>query len=105
MQVILLHDHYDRAHLEAVKAEMETLGAPTVKALYDAANDVWMALEGCHRIRAAHELGLTPEMVECDDDDMMIADLNLDWQSGDFDSTAAEAVENNLNNKYFDFED
>ena len=83
MEIILLHKHYDVDHLQQVMAEMETLGAPTIKCVYDAANDVFFALEGCHRIRAAHVLGLTPEIEEVDSDDMMIADLGLQWDNTD----------------------
>ena len=64
MQIALTHEHYDEAHLEAVKAEMQALGAPTIKAVWMECWGVWAALEGCHRIRAAAELGLVPEIDE-----------------------------------------
>jgi hypothetical protein len=70
MKVALVHDHYDAAHLEAVKAEMATMGAPVIKAVYMECYDLYAALEGCHRIRAAKELGLVPiiDEVEYSDD-------------------------------------
>lgn len=64
MQIALIHDHFDERHLEAVKAEMRILGAPTIKAVWMECWGVWAALEGCHRIRAAAELGLIPEIDE-----------------------------------------
>ena len=51
MDVILYHKHYDKDHLNAVKAEMETLGTPTIKAIWSEMYGAWMAVEGCHRLR------------------------------------------------------
>jgi len=70
MKVALVHDHYDEKHLEEVKAEMLTFGAPVIKAVWMECYDMYAALEGCHRIRAAKELGLEPiiEEVEYSDD-------------------------------------
>lgn len=62
MRVHLLHDHFDPSHLEAVKADMLVLGAPTIRAVD--MGGWFAAVEGCHRLRAAHALGLTPVLVE-----------------------------------------
>lgn len=69
MQIQLVHDHFDTEHLSAVMSEMRVMGAPTIKAV-DIGENVYAALEGCHRIRAAIELGLQPiiEEVEYSDD-------------------------------------
>lgn len=64
MTIILLHKHFDRDHLAEVTDKMRALGAPSIKAIWDKAEGMWRALEGCHRIRAARELGLTPKMVD-----------------------------------------
>lgn len=78
MQIALIHKHFDAAHLEAVKAEMAALGAPTIKAVWMECWGVWAALEGCHRIRAAHALGLTPEIEEVEySEDVTQADLGI----------------------------
>jgi hypothetical protein len=70
MDVILVHSHYDAAHLAAVQAEMLTLGAPAIRGVFfEEGCDVWVALEGCHRLRAAHALGLMPTMIEVEYDD------------------------------------
>ena len=59
MYIVLFHDNYDKLHLQQVIEEMRTLGAPTIRAFLNRNNE-WQAVEGCHRIRAAKELGLTP---------------------------------------------
>lgn len=60
MQIALLHKHYTAEHLAEVKSEMTKLGSPTIRAIWSEVYGCWMAVEGCHRIRAAKELGLTP---------------------------------------------
>jgi hypothetical protein len=62
MRITLVHNHFDQSHLEKVIEEMKTLGIPTIRAFYDEIEDEYVALEGCHRIRAAKELGLTPNV-------------------------------------------
>lgn len=70
MQIALTHNHFDASHLESVKSEMMTLGAPVIKAVWMECFGFWVAIEGCHRIRAAKDLGITPEIeaVEYSDD-------------------------------------
>lgn len=81
MQIALVHPHFDEAHLAAVKAEMTILGAPTVKAVWMECWGLWAALEGCHRIRAAADLGLTVEIEEVEySEDTTSEDLGLDLQ-------------------------
>ncbi len=64
MLIALTHNHFDESHLEEVKKEMIKLGAPTIKAVWMEVFGHWAAMEGCHRIRAAKELGLTPIIEE-----------------------------------------
>ena len=82
MRIALVHNHYDEAHLAVVIEEMKTLGAPVIKAVWMECYGHWAALEGCHRIRAAKALGLTPEIDEveysddpCDVDGMTVAEV------------------------------
>ena len=83
MNIALLHGGYDAQKLEAVKAEMQTLGAPTIKAVWMDCYGHWAALEGCHRIRAAKALGLTPIIEEIEySEDVTLDDVGCD-QSGD----------------------
>ena len=74
MQIILPHDHFDASHLAAVKAEMQDLGTPTIKAVWMEAYNAWVALEGSHRIRAAAALGLVPEIEEIEWSDTVTTD-------------------------------
>jgi hypothetical protein len=67
----------DSAKLAAVKVEMIALGAPTVRVVD--CGDHYMALEGCHRLVAAAELGIAPILDVLGQDDMVEADsLDID---------------------------
>lgn len=93
LAVILLHDHFDADHLAVVVEEMGVMGAPTIKAVWSDGLGAWVALEGCHRLRAAHALGLTPtfDAVEYSDQDMQDAELGLDYDV--VGTTVAEVVD------------
>jgi hypothetical protein len=54
-------------HIVDVLAEMGQLGAPTIRAYW--AGDHWLALEGSHRLAAAYGSGLTPIVIEMNEDD------------------------------------
>lgn len=69
----IYHNHYSEEHLEDVKNKMEALGAPKIKAIWVEEFDCWQATEGCHRIRAAKILGLTP----------VIIDIEIEYEEGD----------------------
>lgn len=64
ISVALFHRHYDEDHLGEVVTEMQAMGAPEIRAFWWEAQGVWLALEGCHRLRAAERLGITPKMIE-----------------------------------------
>jgi hypothetical protein len=72
MKIALVHDHYDEAKLTEVIAQMRMLGAPTIRAVWMECYGAWAALEGCHRIRAAQALGITPVIEPADYSDDMI---------------------------------
>lgn len=81
MEIALVHDHYEQAHLYRVVEEMKTLGTPTLKAVWMECWGIWCALEGCHRLRAAAILGITPEIEEVPfDDTTTVLELGLDYQ-------------------------
>lgn len=66
-------------HLAEVKAEMIVRGAPTIEVVD--CGDYYMALEGSHRLAAAADLGLTPELTIHEYDDML--DITVyDWYEG-----------------------
>ena len=71
MRIALVHIHYDEDHLAQVIEEMKQLGAPKIHAVWMDCYGHWAALEGCHRIRAAKALGLTPEIIEVEYSDEM----------------------------------
>ena len=63
-------------HLATVTAKMETLGAPTIRVVD--CGDHYIALEGSHRIAAAHALGMEP-ILEIYDQDDVIEIGEYDW--------------------------
>lgn len=85
MNILLPHNHFDADHLKAVIDEMRVLGAPTIKAVNTTGMwGAWVALEGCHRIRAAAALGLTPVIEEIEWSDTVTTDEVV---PGSFDDT------------------
>lgn len=60
--IIAKHAPYDDGHLGSVMREMERRGAPTIRCLQFAGR--WYALEGSHRLAAAHALGLAPRIID-----------------------------------------
>lgn len=57
----------EAARVEAIKAEMAVLGAPTIHVVD--CGDYYMALEGSHRLAAAHALGIEPNLIVHEQDD------------------------------------
>lgn len=82
---------YDDAKVAEVMDEMRILGSPTIRiCMVD--DDTARALEGVHRLEAAHRLGLIPRL-EVVGRDALVADLGLDWQDGDADSTVGDMLD------------
>lgn len=52
----------NRKRLTEVVSDMARLGPPTIRAVRD--GNVYFAIEGSHRIAAAHRLGMTPIIKE-----------------------------------------
>lgn len=78
-------------HLEEVKAEMLVRGAPVIRVVD--CTDYLMALEWCHRIAAAHELGLQP-VFEILSQDEEINITGFDWfDAANWDRTVYPAGE------------
>lgn len=103
MNIILLHAHFDDNHLEAVKDEMKTLGAPTIKAVWSDCYDAWVALEGCHRIRAAYDMGITPIIEEIEyRDDITMVEVGVEIED---DCTISEVVGDAWQSEMVEFED
>jgi len=70
MTIALVHTQYDNKHLDEVKNLMMSLGTPIIHAVWMECYQMYAALDGCHRLRAAQMLGITPiiEEVEYSDD-------------------------------------
>ncbi|HEX5321482.1 MAG TPA: hypothetical protein VFW46_20160 [Stellaceae bacterium] len=74
MMIYTIHAPTDD-HLEEVKTEMTTLGRPSIRVVD--CGDYYMALEGSHRVAAAHALGVEPELViyeQADEIDITVFD-------------------------------
>jgi hypothetical protein len=89
MDIILYHKHYNKEAPECGQGEMETLGAPTIKAIWSEVYGAWMAVEGCHRLRAAAELGMTPVIEDVSDE--AIVTMQIDGE--DVEVSVAELTE------------
>lgn len=64
MKIALPHKHNWDSHTDKVKQEMLTLGTPTIKAVWMECYNMFVALEGCNRLKAAKELGIDPIIEE-----------------------------------------
>jgi hypothetical protein len=77
--------------LEQVNAEMIQLGAPKIEVVD--CGDYYMALEGSHRLAAAHALGIAPELVIHKQDDWFEPDMWAPWNGENTCSYQYEADE------------
>lgn len=69
----------DPDKLAHVIREMRSLGAPTIEVVD--CGDYYMALEGSHRLAAAHKLGIAPKLVIHEQDEIL--DISrYDWYAG-----------------------
>lgn len=74
--VYAIHD-IDADHLAKVTEAMRTQGAPTIRVVD--CGDFLMALEGSHRLRAAHDLGITPKCSILAQDELVdLSTLDID---------------------------
>ena len=100
--IALLHSHYDQDHLAAVMAEMQNRGAPTIKAV-KLDDNLYAALEGCHRLRAAKALGLMPEIVKVEYSDERLCDV-VDDDADDYAITVEMVADSAHRAKLLTFE-
>ena len=66
----------EAAKLEAVIADMQTMGAPTIEVVD--CGDYYQALEGSHRLAAAETLGISPVLIIHEQNEM-INIARFDW--------------------------
>lgn len=87
-KTVYLPHEIDAEKLNGVVAAMRNLGAPTIRVVD--CGDYYQAIEGTHRLAAAEQLGITPEL------DVIAADAIVDHHDI-YDlpkmTTAAEIVE------------
>ncbi len=102
MEIMLMHHDYDEQHLRKVIRQMIRFGRPAIHAV-DVGEGRYVALEGCHRIRAAKALGLTPRIIPVEYSDTPLADLGLD--QGDCGMTVAEICDSYYSAAYVIFDD
>jgi hypothetical protein len=102
-KVILAHNHFDAKHLVDVMYWMEKLGAPTIRGFWNFEGN-FQAIEGCHRVRAAAALGLTPELDALDEDTLRVDVDGLDYDDGS-DEEATIASIGDFDNISIVFED
>lgn len=76
MTIALFHKHYTEKHMAEVMVEMENLGSPTIRAIWSDLYGMWLAVEGCHRIRAAKELGLEPIIEDISNDETVAIEID-----------------------------
>jgi hypothetical protein len=79
----------DADHIELVKAQMAVMGAPTISGVFD--GEVFVSLEGSHRLTAAAELHVTPNLTFIGMNDWLALD-DLDAMFLDAAPTEARAA-------------
>jgi hypothetical protein len=74
MAYIVAINSPDAGHLAEVIDAMRSLGAPAIRAFWT--GEIYVALEGSHRLAAAQVLGLTPIIIKMADDEEMETDID-----------------------------
>jgi hypothetical protein len=75
----------DLDHLAEVSKEMDEIGRPVIRVAYNPAYDSYIAFEGSHRLKAAHDKGIKPILDEVDINDVYDGKYSLDELSDDLD--------------------
>ncbi len=103
MRIALVHTEYDSSRLIKIRDEMIRIGAPKIHAVWMDCYDHWQALEGCHRLRAAYDLGLTPEIIEVDYTDQMCS--SIIGYDGDSDYMVSEICDDGHRAKILEYQE
>ena len=101
MTIALVHKHYNREHLDEVKTLMVSLGAPTIHAVWMECYQMYAALDGCHRLRAAHDLGFAPVIEDVEYSDDMASTIT--GYDGDEDYMISEICDDCINSTILNF--
>jgi len=98
---IITPNKVDQVRLGAVKAKMLILGVPTIRVIGN--GEICWAIEGSHRLVAAYELGIEPEIEEVEYSDQRIT---IQWDGYDEElmvSDLADMLFDNRSNHTLDF--
>ena len=101
MRIALVSNCFEQSKVESVKNEMLTLGTPTINAVWMECYGHFVAFEGCHRLRAALELGLVPEINEIEYSDEMCS--TVEGYDGDEDYPISEICDDSHNATVLNF--
>lgn len=80
----------DLDHLAEVSKEMDEIGRPVIRVAYNPVYDSYIAFEGSHRLKAAHDKGIKPILDEVDINDVYNGKYSLDELSDDLDISDLE---------------
>lgn len=88
MSIAVIAPHcvkHSSTHYANVRAYMQAHGAPTIRAWWSGDEGAWIAIEGSHRLAAAHALGVEPviEDVGASDEERAEALRSSDIDDGD----------------------
>ena len=103
--IALLHKHYDEQHLEEVKTEMASLGAPVIRCIWSELNNMWMAVEGSHRIRAAKDLDLMPIITDITNQKYAVVQIDNENIKINVKKYASELQDDLYQTDYIDFDE
>jgi len=86
--IIITPNKINQARLEAVKAEMLILGAPTIRVIGN--GEICWAVEGSHRLVAAYEMEIEPEIIVIEYSDEKIT---IQWDGSDKEFAISELAD------------
>jgi hypothetical protein len=87
-RVFTIHAPRD-GKIDRIVEEMRVLGPPTIKAVASEDGAALVSIEGCHRLAAAHALGLAPQFKVYQPDDLVdVSNMDIEHMFPDGTTTA-----------------
>lgn len=90
----------DLDHLAEVSKEMDEIGRPVIRVAYNPAYDSYIAFEGSHRLKAAHDKGIKPILDEVDINDVYEGKYPIEELTDDLEIRDQEDLEKWLDDAY-----
>ena len=84
MKIVLAHNHYNEKHLDEVIEDMKLLGPPTIRVFDLGFDDLFQAVEGCHRLRACEILEIEPILDIIGEDEKVCDIEGLDFDGAEY---------------------